>query len=55
MPVEFGVLIIQNIKQAVERVGIKTSNKGAETRLTALEIIKILASHQSVNKGKRNL
>ncbi|MGL9769186.1 MAG: 6,7-dimethyl-8-ribityllumazine synthase [Sodalis sp. (in: enterobacteria)] len=42
LPVAFGVLTTESIEQAIERAGIKVSNKGAEAALTALEMINVL-------------
>lgn len=42
IPVAFGVLTTENIEQAIERAGTKAGNKGAESALTALEMINVL-------------
>lgn len=42
LPVAFGVLTTESIEQAIERAGTKAGNKGAETALTALEMINVL-------------
>ena len=38
IPVLFGILTTDNIEQAVERAGAKTSNKGWETAMAAIEM-----------------
>lgn len=47
IPIGLGVLTTDNIMQAVERSGIKNSNKGSEAALSVLEMINIL---QVINK-----
>lgn len=42
IPVAFGVLTTESIEQAIERAGTKAGNKGAESALTALEMINVL-------------
>ncbi len=42
IPVSFGVLTTESIEQAIERAGTKAGNKGAESALTALEMINVL-------------
>lgn len=42
VPVVFGVLTVDNIEQAIERAGTKAGNKGAESAVTALEMISLL-------------
>ncbi|MCR3755814.1 MAG: 6,7-dimethyl-8-ribityllumazine synthase [Sodalis sp. Psp] len=42
LPVAFGVLTTESVEQAIERAGTKAGNKGAETALTALEMINVL-------------
>ena len=37
IPVAFGVLTTESIRQAIERAGTKAGNKGAEAALTALK------------------
>lgn len=38
VPVIFGVLTTENIEQAIERAGAKSSNKGWDAALTAIEM-----------------
>ncbi|NNE37056.1 MAG: 6,7-dimethyl-8-ribityllumazine synthase, partial [Gammaproteobacteria bacterium] len=40
----FGVLTVDNIEQAMDRSGDEESNKGAEAALTALQMVKVMAS-----------
>ncbi|MFT8229584.1 MAG: 6,7-dimethyl-8-ribityllumazine synthase [Enterobacterales bacterium] len=49
IPIIFGLLITDNIKQAIERSGIKNTNKGAESALTMLEMINLLNIIKSTN------
>ncbi|ADV33634.1 6,7-dimethyl-8-ribityllumazine synthase [Candidatus Blochmanniella vafra str. BVAF] len=42
LPIGLGLLVTNNVKQAVERAGIKDKNKGAEAALAVLEMINIL-------------
>ncbi|BGI51205.1 MAG: 6,7-dimethyl-8-ribityllumazine synthase [Arsenophonus endosymbiont of Ceratovacuna japonica] len=42
IPITFGVLITDNIKQAIERAGTKVGNKGSDAALAALEMINII-------------
>ncbi len=41
-PVIFGVLTTDTIEQAIERAGSKSGNKGAESALSALEMVNLL-------------
>ena len=40
---EFGVLTVDSIEQAIERSGTKAGNKGAEAALSALEMVSLLS------------
>lgn len=42
LPIGFGLLITDDINQAIERSGIKNNNKGSEVALAVLEMINIL-------------
>ena len=42
LPVAFGVLTTDTIEQAVERSGTKAGNKGADSAMTALEMVSLL-------------
>lgn len=42
VPVIFGVLTTDTIEQAIERAGTKAGNKGAESALTAVEMVDLL-------------
>ena len=42
VPVVFGVLTTENIEQTIERAGTKAGNKGAESAVTALEMVDVL-------------
>ena len=44
IPVTFGVLTVDTIEQAIERSGTKAGNKGAEATLSALEMVSLLKS-----------
>ncbi|QJC37588.1 6,7-dimethyl-8-ribityllumazine synthase [Enterobacteriaceae endosymbiont of Donacia bicoloricornis] len=41
IPISFSILTTNNIKQAIERSGIKKGNRGTEAALTLLEMINI--------------
>ncbi len=42
VPVIFGVLTTDTIEQAIERAGTKAGNKGAESAVTAIEMVDLL-------------
>ena len=42
LPVIFGVITTENIEQAIERAGTKAGNKGAESAITAIEMVSLL-------------
>lgn len=42
LPVIFGVITTENIEQAIERAGTKAGNKGAESAITAIEMVNLL-------------
>ncbi|HGJ5883719.1 6,7-dimethyl-8-ribityllumazine synthase [Arsenophonus sp.] len=42
IPVAFGVLTTEDIEQAIERVGTKEGNKGADAALAALEMVNVI-------------
>ena len=42
LPVMFGVLTTNNIEEAIERVGTKAGNKGADVAFGALEMIDLI-------------
>ncbi|EWV01002.1 6,7-dimethyl-8-ribityllumazine synthase [Staphylococcus aureus] len=44
VPVIFGILTTESIEQAVERVGTKAGNKGAEAAVSAIEMANLLKS-----------
>lgn len=44
VPVIFGILTTESIEQAVERAGTKAGNKGAEARVSAIEMANLLKS-----------
>ena len=44
MPVIFGVLTVNSIKEAIERSGTKAGNKGFEAGMGAIEMINLLNS-----------
>ena len=41
IPIVFGVLTTDTIEQAIERAGTKAGNKGADSAMTALELINL--------------
>ncbi|QJC31504.1 6,7-dimethyl-8-ribityllumazine synthase [Enterobacteriaceae endosymbiont of Donacia tomentosa] len=47
IPISFGIITADNIKQAIERSGVKINNKGIEAALTLLEMINIFKSIKS--------
>lgn len=44
VPIIFGVLTTDTIEQAIERAGVKLSNRGAEAALSAIEMVNLLKS-----------
>lgn len=42
VPVIFGVITTETIEQAIERAGVKLSNRGAEAALSAIEMANLL-------------
>jgi 6,7-dimethyl-8-ribityllumazine synthase len=42
LPIAFGVLTTNNVEQAMERAGAKTTNKGYEAALTAIEMVDLM-------------
>ena len=42
VPVIFGILTTDTIEQAIERAGVKLSNRGAEAALSAIEMANLL-------------
>ena len=42
IPVLFGVLTTENIKQAIERAGTKVGNKGYDCALSAIEMVNLI-------------
>lgn len=47
LPIGLGLLVVNDIAQAIERSGIKSNNKGTEAALAVLEMINIL---KKINK-----
>jgi 6,7-dimethyl-8-ribityllumazine synthase len=43
VPVVFGVLTTETVEQALNRAGLKSGNKGAESALAAIEMVNLLA------------
>ncbi|THB69296.1 MAG: 6,7-dimethyl-8-ribityllumazine synthase [Gammaproteobacteria bacterium] len=41
IPVSFGVITTDTIEQAIERAGTKAGNKGAESAMTAIEMVSL--------------
>ena len=52
IPVIFGVLTTDTIEQAIERSGTKAGNKGAESALTAIEMVSLLNKLRAWNVQK---
>ncbi|XRX42724.1 MAG: 6,7-dimethyl-8-ribityllumazine synthase [Buchnera aphidicola (Eriosoma harunire)] len=44
IPIAFGILITDNIEQAIERSGLKMGNKGYEATLSILEMMNIIST-----------
>ena len=44
IPVVFGVLMTDNIEQAIERAGAKAGNKGFDSALSAIETVNVMRS-----------
>jgi 6,7-dimethyl-8-ribityllumazine synthase len=42
VPIVFGILTTDTIEQAIERAGTKAGNKGAESAVTAIEMVDLL-------------
>ncbi|XBC44252.1 MAG: 6,7-dimethyl-8-ribityllumazine synthase [Buchnera aphidicola (Schlechtendalia peitan)] len=42
IPISFGIIVANNIQQAIERSGTKMGNKGSESALATLEMINII-------------
>lgn len=42
VPVIFGILTTETIEQAIERAGVKLSNRGAEAALSAMEMANLI-------------
>ncbi len=42
IPISLGVLIVDNIEQAIERIGTKSGNKGAEAAMVIIEMVNVL-------------
>ncbi|XBC39123.1 MAG: 6,7-dimethyl-8-ribityllumazine synthase [Buchnera aphidicola (Nurudea shiraii)] len=42
VPISFGIIIAENIEQAIERSGTKIGNKGSESALAVLEMINVI-------------
>ncbi|MCX8116386.1 MAG: 6,7-dimethyl-8-ribityllumazine synthase [Desulfobacterota bacterium] len=42
VPVSFGVLVTDNIEQAIERAGTKVGNKGFDAAMTAIEMANLM-------------
>ncbi|XBC37557.1 MAG: 6,7-dimethyl-8-ribityllumazine synthase [Buchnera aphidicola (Meitanaphis microgallis)] len=42
IPISFGVIVADNIEQAIERAGTKIGNKGSESALVILEMINVI-------------
>jgi 6,7-dimethyl-8-ribityllumazine synthase len=48
VPISFGVLITDNIEQAIERAGTKIGNKGFDAAMSAIEMANLL---KEIGKG----
>jgi len=48
VPISFGVLITDNIEQAIERAGTKVGNKGFDAAMSAVEMANLL---KEIEKG----
>lgn len=44
VPIIFGVITTDTIEQAIERAGVKLSNRGAEAAMSAIEMVSLLRS-----------
>jgi len=42
IPISLGIILANNIEQAIERAGTKFGNKGSEAALTVLEMINVI-------------
>ena len=42
VPIIFGVITTDTIEQAIERAGVKLSNRGAEAAMSAIEMVNLL-------------
>lgn len=48
IPISFGILITDNIEQAIERAGTKVGNKGFDAAMSAIEMVNLL---KEIGKG----
>jgi 6,7-dimethyl-8-ribityllumazine synthase len=54
VPVIFGVLTVESLEQAIERAGTKMGNKGAESAVTAIEMVNLSkALDRELKDGKK--
>lgn len=49
LPIGLGLLVVDDIGQAIERSGIKSNNKGTEAALAVLEMINVLKIIDGIN------
>ncbi|XBC41149.1 MAG: 6,7-dimethyl-8-ribityllumazine synthase [Buchnera aphidicola (Nurudea yanoniella)] len=43
IPISFGIILANNIEQAIERAGTKIGNRGSESALAVLEMINVIS------------
>ena len=48
IPISFGVLVTENIEQAIERAGTKVGNKGFDAAMSAIEMANLM---KEIGKG----
>ncbi|ARC55094.1 6,7-dimethyl-8-ribityllumazine synthase [Candidatus Riesia sp. GBBU] len=48
IPISYGILNTENLKQAIERSGTKLGNKGSEAALASLEMIDVIQKINSI-------
>lgn len=51
VPVIFGVLTTETVDQALNRSGLKSGNKGAESAMAAIEMVNLLKTIRETAKG----
>lgn len=53
VPVIFGVLTTETVEQALNRSGLKSGNKGAESAMAAVEMVNLLGTLRKTSEGSK--